>query len=167
MHEPFWQPLVGAALVRCLGLRADAMLAEVQTRDGSILDLLYIDRNRLVGFELKVAEPGGVAVPIDRRAQRQLRHYTEACDAVWLVTLAGPRGYTILPDLRVVVEEPHERQLLPPGVGWIVFDRVSHDVTPVVPAPELTPSRDARLELCDRVLARLGRVVSAAKECRA
>lgn len=167
MTEEEWQPLVSAAIVRSLGLRPDHMLAEVQTRDGSIVDLLYVCQRRLVAFELKVAEPGEVVAPLDARALRQLRHYREACDAVWLVTIATPRQLALAPDLRIVVQEPLERQTVPDGVGWLIFDRLSLEVTPVVAAPELQPRADARADLCDRVLARLGRVVSAAKECRA
>ena len=167
MTEEWWQPLVQAALVRRLGLRPEHMLPEVQTRDGSIVDLLYVFQRRMIAFELKVAEPGEVVAPLDARALRQLRHYREACDAVWLVTVASPRQLTLAPDLRVVVQEPLERQNLPEGVGWMIFDRLSLDVTPVVPAPDLEPRLDARADLCDRVVARLGRVVSAAKECRA
>lgn len=167
MTEETWQPLVSAAIVRTLGLRPEHMLAEVQTRDGSIVDLLYVFQRRMVAFELKVAEPGEVVAPLDARALRQLRHYREACDAVWLVTLATPRQLGISPDLRVVVQEPLERQSLPEGVGWMIFDRLSLGVTPVVPAPDLAWRHDARKDLCDRVLSRLGRVVNAAKECAA
>ena len=167
MTEEWWQPLVAAAIVRRLGLRAEHLLPEVQTRDGSIVDLLYVFQRRMIAFELKVAEPGQVVAPLDARAIRQLRHYREACDAVWLVTVATPRQLGLSPDLRVTVQEPLERQTLPEGVGWMIFDRLSLDVTPVVAAPELQALPAARADLCDRVLARLGRVMSAAKECRA
>ena len=165
--EEWWQPLVAAAIVRRLGLRAEHLLPEVQTRDGSIVDLLYVFQRRMIAFELKVAEPGEVIAPLDARALRQLRHYREACDAVWLVTVATPRQLGLSPDLRITVQEPLERQSLPEGVGWMIFDRLSLDVTPVVPAPELQALPAARADLCDRVLARLGRVMTAAKECRA
>ncbi len=165
--EEWWQPVVATAIVRTLGLRPEHMLSEVQTRDGSIVDLLYVFQRRMVAFELKVAEPGEVVAPLDARALRQLRHYREACNAVWLVTVSTPRQLSLSPDLRVVVQEPLERQGLPEGVGWMIFDRLSRDVTPVVPAPELEWKPDARADLCDKVLARLGRVVNAAKECRA
>lgn len=167
MTEELWQPLVASAIVRCLGLRPDHMLSEVQTRDGSIVDLLYVAQRRMVAFELKMAEPGEVIAPLDRRAVRQLRHYREACDAVWLVTVATPRQLAVSPDLRILVQEPLERQVLPEGVGWMVFDRLSLEVSALVPAPELTYRPDARADLCDRVLSRLGSVVRATQECRA
>ena len=167
MTEERWQPLVADAIVRRLNLRPDHLLREVQTRDGSIVDLLYVFQRRMIAFELKIAEPGEVVTSLDPRALRQLRHYREACDAVWLVTIATPRQLALSPDLRIVVQEPLERQALPEGVGWMIFDRLSLDVTPVVPAPELSARPDARADLCDRVLARLGRVMTAAKECRA
>lgn len=166
MGEEDWQPVVARALVRSLGLQPDHLLSEVQTRDGSIVDLLYVNHKRLVAFELKMAEPGEVLTRLDARAIRQLRHYRAACDAVWLVTLAAPRALTLAPDLRVVVQEPAERQALPEGVGWIVFDLLSHATTVMVAAPELAPATPDRADLCDRVLARLGRVQSATKACR-
>lgn len=167
MTEERWQPLVADAIVRTLALHPAHLLAEVQTRDGSVVDLLYVFQRRMVAFELKMAEAGEVVAPLDARALRQLRHYREACDAVWLVTVSTPRQLALSPDLRVVVQEPLERQSLPEGVGWMIFDRLSLAVTPVVPAPELQWKQDARHDLCDRVLARLGRVLSATKECRA
>lgn len=166
MGEEEWQPVVAGALVRTLGLHADHLLSEVQTRDGSIVDLLYIHHKRIVAFELKIAEPGEVLTRLDARGIRQLRHYRAACDAVWLVTLASPRALTLAPDLRVVVQEPAERQALPEGVGWIVFDCLSRVATVLTPAPELAPAPADRADLCDRVLARLGRVVVATKACR-
>lgn len=166
MDEEEWQPVVAGALVRSLGLQPDHLLAEVQTREGSIIDLLYVRQGRLVAFELKMAEPGEVLSALDKRGIRQLRHYRAACDAVWLVTLAAPRSLTLAPDLRVVVQEPAERQALPEGVGWIVFDCLSRTATVIAPAPELSPLPSDRAELCDRVLARLGRVVAATKACR-
>ena len=167
MGEEEWQPVVAAALVRALNLHQDHMLAEVQTREGSIIDLLYVNHGRLVAFELKMADPGEVLARLDARAIRQLRHYRAACNAVWLVTLGSPRALTLTHDLRVVVQEPSERQALPEGVGWIIFDQLARSVTVVTAAAELAPLDADRLELCDRVLARLGRVVAATKACRA
>ena len=166
MTEEQWQPLVAAALCRALQLQPDHLLAEVPTFDGSRADLVYVFQRRIVAFELKVAEPGEVSAPLDRRAVRQLRHYRGACDAVWLVTVASPRQLGLAPDLRVVVHEPLERQTLPDGIGWIVFDRLSLDVTVMVAAPELQPDAAARRSLADGMAARLGRVVSAIKEAR-
>lgn len=167
MNEELWHPLVAAALVRTLGLRPENLLPEVPTRDGSRADLVYVFQRRIVVFEVKMGEPGEVAAVLDARARRQLRHFDDGANAVYLVTVATPRQIEMAPDGRVVVLEPLERQLLPEGCGWIVFDRLSLSATVVTPAAERDPKPEARQHLCDAIAARLGRVLASTKECRA
>jgi len=145
MPEEWFQLLVCQALERRLGLAPWRWWREVPTRDGSRADLVYCHRGRAVGFEMKLADDGALSRGLASRDLRQLRHYKAACDAVYLVTLAVPCGYTVDTDMRVRAEEPPEAQLLPEGVGWIMVDRMTLEAAVLRPAPELTPV------LCDRV----------------
>ena len=166
MTEEQWHPLIAQSLARTLGLRPEFLLPEVPTRDGSRADLVYVYGRRVVVFEVKGAEAGEAAAVLDARALRQLRHFADGADAVYLVTVATPRQLSMSPDARVVVAEPLEAQLVPEGVGWVLFDRLSLAATVVKPAAELAPKPEARRHLCDEILARLGRVQASVKECR-
>lgn len=157
MREELWQPLVGPALVRSLGLIPECIYAEVPTRDGSIADLVYTAHGRMVVFELKHAEEGQVGLGLGTRELRQLRHYKQAANAVYLVTLAAPRSYTLGRDGQTVIVEPLERQVVPEGVGWIAFDRLSIDATILVPAAELMPDMEHRQFMAAHLLARLSK----------
>ena len=166
MREEWWQALVAPALCRTFRLTPEHLHAEVKTEDGSIIDLVHMDRQQVTGFELKVATPGEVLQPLNARALRQLRHFRQACNAVYLVTLAAPRSLELNAEGRVLVHEPLEAQLLPDGVGWAVFDRLSHEVIVLRQAPRLEPKRSARSFIINQLTSRLGRARRAVEGCR-
>jgi hypothetical protein len=167
MREEVVAPMVARALVRTMGLHPENLFDEVPTRDGSRADLVYCAQGRLVVFELKVAEEGEASAPLNARAVRQLRHYAQAADAVYLVTVGAPRLYTLDVGGHVVHAGPIEAQPLPPGVGWIAWDWHSQHATVLVPASDQKPRREDREFLCDHLLGRLRRAESALNEARA
>ncbi len=167
MREEWWQPLVAPALCRTFDLRPELVYSEVPTREGSIIDLVYVGSRRILGFELKMAEPGGVVAPLNGRALRQLRHFGAACDQLYLVTVAAPRAFDISSQGHLLVLEPYEGQPVPDGVGWVMFDRLSQDTTVVRPAGEGACVLADRRFLLDQVLNRLGRAQREAKQCLA
>jgi hypothetical protein len=166
VREERYQPLVCDALVEAFQLDPDCLYREVKTRDGSIVDLCYVAQRKVVAYELKIADPGEVMRSLDARAIRQLRHFAAACNSVYLVTLAAPRPYNLLTDGRVHVAEPLERQLLPPGVGWMAFDRLTLDCTMLAPAADHDPVPVDRQYLIDHLSSRLGRAQRSLTECR-
>ena len=167
MHEELWQSLVGSALVRSLNLKPECLYAEVPTREGSRVDLLYATVGRLLAFELKMADDGEASRSLAPRDCRQLRHYRAACHAVYLVTVGGPRRYSLVHGGNVVHLEPLEAQLVPKGCGWIAFDRLSLEAHILVPAPELRPKDEDRQFVVDHLLTRLGRATKQLKALRA
>lgn len=166
MREERWQSLVVQALCDVMGVRPECVFAEVQTRDGSIADLVVLQRKRVIVFELKKAAPGEVGLGLGPRALRQLRHYALAADEVHLVTVGAPRGYEWLPGGGVVLHPPKEAQLLPPGVGWVAFDVLSNEAVIMSPAEQSQWKSADRNYLIDVLLTRLGRAKRAAQECR-
>jgi len=164
VREEWWHPLVRSALCRRLELRDEYLHSEVQTRDGSIIDLVYL-HTEIVGFEVKMAD-GGASLGLDERARRQLRHFSQACDALYLVTVAAPRAFELLPDGRLVSLEPAEAQLLPEGVGWLVFDRLSHDLVVMRPPRRGGAVAGDREHLVDMVVSRLERARRMAQRAR-
>ncbi len=165
MREEEWQGLVSPSLCETLGIRPECLHAEVQTQDGSIADFVATLRQRLVIVELKMADPGEALHALRARDLRQLRHYRDAADEVYLVTLAAPRTYEMV-DGRVLVQEPFEAQLLPAGVGWMVFDTVARQLVMLRPASPLVPKPAARNHLVERIVVRLQRAVRTAQHCR-
>lgn len=166
MREEAWQLLVVDALTRSLGLSAEDFWREVPTRDGSRIDLLHVRGGRMTGFELKVGEEGEALRALAGRDQRQLRHFGAFCDALYLVTLSSPRRWSLSHDGLVVELEPLERQLLPPGVGWIAFDRLTLEATILEPAPDLRPRDEDRRHVADWLLSRIKRLQREAQRCR-
>lgn len=165
MREQEWQVLIRPVLAESLGIPPECLHAEVPTRDGSICDLVAFHRGRIIAFELKMADLGEVSTSLGSRGTRQLRHYALAADEVWLITVGSPRAFHWV-DACVVVEQPLERQLCPPGVGWAVFDQLSRHLTVLAPPSGTTPNQNDRLYLVDAVLARLAKAQRAAQECR-
>lgn len=157
MREELWQPLVSAALVRSLNLSSECLFAEVPTQDGSIADFVYAAHGRLTVFELKHADPGQAATTLGTRDSRQIRHYVKSAHAVYVVTLCAPRTYSLSSDGRTVICEPLEAQIIPDGVGWITFDRLSVEATILRPAAELQPDSEHRDFVTAHLLARLTR----------
>lgn len=155
MHEELWQSLVAPALCRSMDLRPEGFHSEVPTRDGSRIDLLYTTRHKLIGFELKMGDPGEALRSLSARDLRQLRHFRAATHAVYLVTVACPRQYALTADGQTLRCEPLELQALPPGIGWVVFDRLSHDATVIAPAHEGDPKPEDRRFVVDHLLNRL------------
>ncbi len=166
MREESWQPLVIDALSRSLGLAPNGFHREVPTRDGSRLDLLYVGGGRCVGFEMKQGEPGEALRALMGRDLRQLRHFGASCHALYLVTLASPRRWGLSHDGRTITLDSLERQLLPPGVGWIVFDVLTHDAVILEPAPDNDTRDEDRRFLVDAVISRLKRQTRDAQRCR-
>lgn len=158
--------MVARALVRTMGLHPENLFDEVPTFDGSRADLVYCAQGRLIVFELKVAEPGEVSTPLDARAVRQVRHYCQAADAVYLVTVGAPRIFELDVGGHVVRTGPLEAQALPTGVGWIAWDWHSQAATVLLPATDQKPRRDHREFLCDHLLGRLRRAEAALTEAR-
>jgi len=167
VHEELWQPLVADALVRTLGLLPEHLHREVRTEDGSRADLVYVHQRRILSFELKMADPGQASVALDTRAVRQLRHFRDASDQVYLVTIGAPRAWNLVHDGAVVAVDPLEAQVLPEGVGWIAFDRLSLEVVVLKPAPELQPKASARRWLVNDLLGRVGRMQRMLQGCLA
>jgi hypothetical protein len=166
MREEEVAPLVARALVRTMRLHPENMFDEVPTRDGSRSDLVYFAGGRVIVFELKLAEPGEVTTTIDARAMRQLRHYCQAADAVYLVTVGAAREFMLDVHARIVRTGPLEAQALPPGVGWIAWDWHSQACTVLLPASDQRPKPEDRAWLCDNVLGRLRRAEAAIAEAR-
>lgn len=166
MNEPHWQHLVIEALVRAMDLRPDGFWREAKTLDGSIADLVYVAGGHVVVFEMKMAEAGQPGLGLNARARRQLRHFKAAADQVYLVTVASPRRFTLSGDARLVVEEPGEGQLVPDGVGWVMFDQLSLSCTVVKPAATNPPTRADRVFLLDGLESRLGRQRRELTKCR-
>lgn len=167
MREEQVAPLVALSLCESMGLHHDYLWREVPTRDGSRADLVYCRNGRLVVFEMKVAKPGELLVGLDSRAVRQLRHYKQAADAVYLVTIAAPRLYSLDHEARLVRLDQPEMQPLPPGVGWIAFDWHSYQSTVLIPASDGVPRAADRDFMCDHLLGRLRKAESALAEARA
>jgi len=165
VREENWQALVGPALCEHLGISTDCLHAEVQTLEGSIADLVAFASGRVLIFELKMAEPGELTTALGARGVRQLRHYRQVADEVYLVTLTAPRTYQWA-DGRLLVREPLEAQLLPEGVGWMSFDMLSRHLVTLRPAPTSEPIARARVDFIERVTTRLSRSIRAIQRCR-
>lgn len=148
-----------------MSLPLSCLHAEVQTAEGSICDLVGLYRKRVRCFELKMSSIGEVSVGLDARALRQLRHYRASADEVWLVTLAAPRVIEFHDD-RVVVRDPMEAQLLPDGVGWLVYDTLTRTIHAMRAATPLEPDPRARAALVDAVVGRLSNATRQAQGCR-
>lgn len=166
MGEVDWHPLVAAALCAALTLDPVLLHAEVPFRDGSRADLVYVDRNRVVVFEVKLAESADLSAPLGARGLRQLRHFAAAADEVYVVTLAAPRAYDWTDDGQIRPHPTHEPQLLPPGIGWIVFDQLARTVTILRAAARCDVVPDDRRFLVESIGSRLTRAVRAVESCR-
>jgi len=149
-----------------LGLARWRIHDEIPTRDGSRLDLVHVHDTKLTAFELKMAEPGQALAPLDARALRQLRHYCKAADLVYVVTVAAARRLTIAHDGQTLHLEPLEHMALPVGVGWVVFDRLTRDLTVLAPAEQQEPDTEDRAFVLDQLANRLGKAQRAIRRCR-
>lgn len=166
VHETDWQPLVSRAIAAHLGVRPEYIHPEVQMMEGSIIDLVMMHQRSVLGFELKMADPGEVLRSLTARDLRQLRHFRMSCDALYLVTVASPTSWSFDVGGGVVsAVPPMEAQLLPEGVGWMVYEVLSRQIHTLVPSHPLDPQPDCRRSLVEAVRDRIGRVDRQAKLC--
>jgi len=165
VREEDWQSVIAPRICGHLGIRPECLHAEVKTRDGSRADFVAVTRQRLVVLELKMADPGAVLARLGERGIRQLRHYRQSADEVYVVTLASPRTYEWV-DGCLVVQEPREAQLLPDGVGWMVFDVLSRQLEVMRPASTAGTREQDRAFLVDQIVHRLSRASRAVQCCR-
>lgn len=166
MHETDWQPLVSRAIAAQLDVRPEYIHSEVQMMEGSIIDLVLMHQRRVLGFELKMADPGEVLRSLTARDLRQLRHFRASCDGLYLVTLAAPKCWSFdAGGPTVLAVPPMEAQLLPEGVGWMVYEVLSRSIHVLVPSHPLEPTPSYRRSLVESVRDRIGRVDRQAKLC--